>query len=151
MHGCSRTWFTVVASLVAACSVDLKVGPPTGDDEGGKADGASSGKVELKVTIATNTVGQSRADLGLSSAASQTRRIWFYDTPTLELYATGVILRSREIDGDADDSTVKLRPFTLDQLDSEFQANDDMKCELDRDPDSATPSCSLKAKVTARC
>ena len=55
-----------------------------------------------------------------------------------------MILRAREVEGDDDDSTVKLRPFTRPELDSALATNDDLKCELDRDPDGATSACSLK-------
>jgi hypothetical protein len=57
-----------------------------------------------------------------------------------------VILRAREIDGEPDDSTVKLRPFELTDLASQFRALEGLKCELDTLPDASTPSCSLKVE-----
>ena len=38
------------------------------------------------------------------------RRLYFYDTPGLDLYARGVVLRARATTGAPDDSTVKIRP-----------------------------------------
>jgi len=122
------------------------VGPGEPDEVGGKADGDSI-KTELKVTVDEGHIRRARRRLGLSNAKSETRWIWFYDTPALDMYAAGVILRAREIDGDDDDSTVKLRPFELDQLEPRFRTLDDLKCEIDRDPDGEAMSCSLKNDV----
>ena len=139
-----KFWLGLVTALVA-CSNEsaLEVGPGEVDPDDGKAD-ASDDKAELKVTVAPADIRKARYRLSLLNAQSQSRRIWFFDTPALDLYQAGTILRAREIDGDEDDSTVKLRPFTLEQLATEFRALDDLKCELDRSPDSETPACSLK-------
>lgn len=142
----SRIWLGLVTALVACGNqVALEVGPGEADDGGGKAD-AASGRAELKITIDPGYIQRARSRLSLVNAQSQERLIWFYDTPSLELFEAGVILRAREIDGDADDSTVKLRPFELDDLEPQFRVLDGLKCELDRLPAAATPSCSLKVE-----
>jgi hypothetical protein len=148
----TSTWirFSVVAALCSACAapdgIDVSPGEPELDDDGaGKADG-NNDKAELKVTIDPVHIRRARYRLGLWNDQSETRNIWFFDTMSLDLYNAGMILRAREIDGDDDDSTVKLRPFTRPELDSELRTNDDMKCELDRDPDGATTACSLKVE-----
>lgn len=141
-----RIQLTVVAALVGCegpAAVDVSPGEAE-DEVGGKADGDTL-KTELKVTIDASHIRRARSRLGLLNVQSQTRRIWFYDTLELDLYEAGVILRAREIDGDDDDTTVKLRPFTLGELNAEFRALDDLKCEIDRDPDSESTACSLKA------
>ncbi|HEY5928036.1 MAG TPA: hypothetical protein VIV11_40395 [Kofleriaceae bacterium] len=132
-------------TALVACGnqVALEVGPGEADDGGGKADGAEA-RAELKVTLEPTDIRRARYRLSLLNDQSQQRSIWFFDTPALTLLDAGLILRAREIDGEEDDSTVKLRPFTLDDLSEEFRVLDDMKCELDRLPDTATPSCSLK-------
>src|SRR5687767_4031810 len=123
MYVWSRSWAAVVTTVLAACDgSSLSVGPPAPELEPGKADGASSGKTELKVTIDEGHIARARSRVGLDNADSQTRRIWFYDTRALDLYEAGVILRGREVDGDDDDSTVKLRPFELDDLSDAFKA-----------------------------
>jgi hypothetical protein len=132
----------------AACSaspsdgLEVTPGEPE-EDAAGKAD-SDKDKAELKVTIAPSHIRRARYRFGLWNDESESRNIWFFDTTSLDLYNAGMILRAREIDGDDDDSTVKLRPFTRPELDDELRANDDMKCEIDRDPDGATSACSLK-------
>lgn len=121
----------------------LEVGPGEVEEVGGKAD-ASAGKAELKVTIEPTDILKARNRLSLRNDLSQTRRIWFFDTPWLEVHDAGTILRAREIDGHDDDSTVKLRPFTLAELAPRFRALDDLKCEVDRLPDTEMSSCSLE-------
>lgn len=140
----SQVWLGLVTALVACGDqVALDVGPGEAADDAGKADSAS-GRAELKVTIDPIDIRRARYRLSLLNAQSQEREIWFFDTQELELYEAGVILRARQIAGDDDDSTVKLRPFELGQLATQFQTLDGLKCELDRLPDTATPSCSLK-------
>jgi hypothetical protein len=135
----------VTALVACGDSGALEVGPGEVDDGGGKADSASS-RAELKVTIEPNDIRRARSRLALVNADSQQRQIWFFDTPALDLYAAGVILRAREIDGEPDDSTVKLRPFELGDLALQFRTLDGLKCEVDRLPDTATPACSLKVE-----
>jgi hypothetical protein len=135
----------VVTGLLAGCGSEpeLWVGPGEVETDDGKADGAE-GRAELKVTLAPTDIRRARYRLALLNAQSQTRRIWFFDTPELVVYDGGAILRAREIDGEADDSTVKLRPFTLVELAPEFVALDGLKCELDRSPAASKSACSLK-------
>ena len=140
--------FVLLLAVASACSgpsPSIDVSPGEADDDQGKADGASSTKAELKATIDAGDIRRARYRLGLLNADSETRRIWFYDTPWLEMYDAGVILRAREIDGDDDDSTVKLRPFSMNELATRFRSLDDLKCEIDRDLDSESMACSLKA------
>lgn len=140
----SRVWLGLVTTLVA-CNQEsaLEVGPGEIDDDTGKADAAEP-KTELKVTVAPADIRKARYRLSLLNDASQTRRIWFFDTSSLSLLDAGTILRAREVDGDDDDSAVKLRPFELADLAAEFRALDGLKCELDRSPQGATSACSLK-------
>jgi hypothetical protein len=135
----------VTALVACGDSVAFEVGPGEADDSGGKADSASA-RAELKITIAPSDIRSARYRLSLVNAQSQERQIWFFDTPALDLYEAGVILRAREINGEPDDSTVKLRPFELADLATQFRTLDGLKCEVDRLPDTATPSCSLKVE-----
>jgi hypothetical protein len=135
----------VTALVACGDQVALEVGPGEAADGGGKADGATT-RTELKVTIEPNDIRRARYRLSLVNAQSQERQIWFFDTAALDLFGAGVILRAREIDGEPDDSTVKLRPFELADLDTQFRALDGLKCEIDRSPDTATSACSLKVE-----
>jgi hypothetical protein len=134
----------VTALVACGDSVALEVGPgEAGDDGGGKQDSATA-RAELKVTIEPADIRRARYRLSLANAQGQQRQIWFFDTPALDLYGAGVILRAREIEGEPDDSTLKLRPFEMTDLATQFRALDGLKCEVDRLPDTATPACSLK-------
>jgi hypothetical protein len=144
-----RSCGALVATLVAAgCAGEavIEVSPGEADDApGGKADGDDGPRAELKVTVEPGQIRRARSRLGLRNDASETRRIWFYDTPRLELLDAGAILRAREIDGDDDDSTVKLRPLDAAAVDPGWLELDGFKCELDRSIERATSSCSLTA------
>lgn len=136
---------TVVATGCAA-EPAFDAGPGEDDDDdrlGGKADGDGGPRVELKVTIDPAHILRARSRLSLRNAASEQRRIWFYDTLALDLFETGAVLRAREIVGDDDDSTIKLRPLARTDLDPSWLELEGFKCELDRLPDRETPSCSL--------
>lgn len=133
----------VMAGCAAPSALDVSPGEAA-DLGGGKADGDHP-QTELKVTIDATEIARARSRLSLLNANSQTRRIWFFDTAALDLYEAGVIVRAREIDGDDDDSTIKLRPFSAAELASNFRKLDGLKCETDRAVDSATPACSLGA------
>jgi len=134
----------LVAAVVAGCAGDASlVVEPGESDGGGKAD-SDEPRAELKITIEPTQIARARSRLSLRNDKSQTRRIYFYDTPSLVLLDSGTILRAREIDGEDDDSTVKLRPFTIDQLGGSFQGLDGLKCEVDRTTEHASSACSLK-------
>lgn len=138
---------TVLVTGLVACSnqVAVEVGPGEAGDSDGKADSAS-GRAELKITLDPVDIRRARYRIPLVNAQSQERQIWFFDTPALELFEAGMILRAREITGEPDDSTVKLRPFELGDLATQFRTLAGLKCEVDRLPDTATPSCSLKVE-----
>jgi len=144
----SQLRLTLVTCLVASCAgsgAGIDVEPGAVDDTGGKADG-SDPRVELKLTIDPGSIARARSKLGLKTSRSQARKIWFYDTPNLDAFEAGLILRARKIDGAPDDSTVKLRPFTADDLDAETRGLPGLKCEHDRSATHDTPSCSLTAE-----
>ncbi|MDC0723114.1 hypothetical protein [Nannocystis bainbridge] len=66
--------------------------------------------VEIKQTVAATGHARALAVLGLRPQGALWRRLFFYDTPGLELHAGGVVLRARATVGEPDDSTVKIRP-----------------------------------------
>jgi hypothetical protein len=70
-------------------------------------------KVELKLTVLTTDEPHVQALLAARRAEPTRRRVYFYDTRELALDARHLILRSRLIQGEDDDSTVKLRPADL--------------------------------------
>lgn len=65
--------------------------------------------VEIKATIPEKQVDLALQAYGLSLNDND-RYIYFFDTPDLELFETGVIARARRIVGGQHDSTIKFRP-----------------------------------------
>lgn len=66
--------------------------------------------VEVKQTVAAHAHARALAVLQLRPQEALWRRLFFYDTPGLDLHRCGVVLRARATVGEPDDSTVKIRP-----------------------------------------
>ena len=134
----------LLAALVAGCGQEewLEVSDGEAEDVG-KADGADdTPRVELKLTLSDG--GERVRDrLHLAKSAGEKRSITFYDTTDLDLFEAGIVLRTRQIDGKPDDSTVKLRPLDPTLVDEEWFEENDFKCETDRTLARSVDSCSL--------
>ena len=134
---------TAVVATGCAPGEELTVGPGEPEDTTGKADGSDEVRAEVKLTIAPAHIRRARSRLRLDNAASEERSIWFYDTWSLDGLDAGLILRARDIRGDDDDSTVKLRPLAADEVDASWFDVEGFKCEIDRLVAAETPTCSL--------
>jgi hypothetical protein len=101
-------------------------------DRGGRAARATAGTdaIEVKVTVVERDETRALRKLGLKRADGEPRRIFFYDTPALDLYNNGVCLRAREM-ADACDSTVKIRPVEPRRVASKWRKLDGFKVEAD--------------------
>ncbi|MBA2661498.1 MAG: hypothetical protein H0U74_04340 [Bradymonadaceae bacterium] len=113
------------------------------EEVSGKADASAEPRVELKLMLANDEISLARDTFGLKRKIAALSAVYFYDTPELELYEGGLILRSRSQQGDVDDSTVKHRPMTNDDVDAELLGREGFKCEIDRSPDKEVSSCSF--------
>jgi len=133
--------------MLSACSPAPGSELAIGEDEG-KFDkaGAAETVVELKVSLAPETIDAALAAFKLKKSAAERRWVTFYDTATLELYARGLLLRSRKVKDDEDDSTVKVRPLDASLVKSSWFKLKDFKCEVDRTDASSVSSCSLTAE-----
>ena len=102
-------------------------------DRAGRAARATAGTeaIEVKVTVIERHEAVVFRKLGLERKHGEPRRIFFFDTPKLELYTHGVALRARELDGDACDSTVKIRPVEPDRVTGKWHKLDGFKLEAD--------------------
>ena len=143
--------------LVAALGC---MAPATGEGAGGGTDGTTAaGKadrgdevpasgMELKVTIAEGAITDALDALSLDVGDAERRYVTFYDSADLALFEAGIVLRSRKIIDDDDDSTVKVRPLLADEawaVAPELFEDEEFKCEIDRTPSAEASSCSLSA------
>jgi hypothetical protein len=87
--------------------------------------------VEVKVTIRPDQELRAGRALELNEDTADVRVIYFYDTPTLDLFDAGVALRARLVKGDDDDSTVKFRPVDAAKISNEWKQLKGFKLEAD--------------------
>jgi hypothetical protein len=87
--------------------------------------------VEVKITARIADEDEVRAALQESGEDPEKRRVFFFDTPGLQLFDAGVVLRARDIKGGADDSTVKLRPVDPDTVSVDWKKTSGFTIELD--------------------
>ncbi len=102
--------------------------------------------VELKLTVPASGQRSALRALGVDALDAQIRQVYFFDTPDLTLYDSGLNLRARRIQGKGEDSVVKIRPVEPDQLEAEWRLSPSMKVEVDAMPGGYVCSASLKGK-----
>jgi hypothetical protein len=100
-------------------------------------------KVEFKVTVLAGDEGKVQTLLQRHGGQPQRRKVYFYDTKSLALYGRDLVLRARVTHGDADDSTVKLRPVDLAGGDARWRQIEGIRIELDVVGDKQVPSAKL--------
>jgi hypothetical protein len=105
--------------------------------------------VELKLTVPATDHGAAIAGLGLDPLEAQIRQVFFFDTPDLTLYARGLVVRARRIQGRPGDTVVKLRPVDPDTLPAELRLSPAVGVEVDAMPGGYVCSASLKGKARA--
>ena len=103
-------------------------------------------KLEFKVTVLPAEEPQVQAELRRTGVSPARRKVYFYDTPELALFASDLVLRARVTDGDDDDSTVKLRPLPLPDIPAPWRATEGVRIELDVVGDRQVPSAKLDGK-----
>ena len=104
---------------------------------------ATMDAVEIKCTIRPDQELRAARAMEVDEDTADIRLIYFYDTPDLELFKAGVVLRARLVKGDTDDSTVKFRPVEPASISGEWQQLDGFKLEADWVGDRAICSVSL--------
>lgn len=100
-------------------------------------------KLEFKVTVLPDEEPKVQAELRRAGVSPARRKVYFYDTAKLALFAKGLVLRARVTDGDDDDSTVKLRPLPLPNIPALWVATDAVRIELDVVGKKQVPSAKL--------
>ena len=100
-------------------------------------------KLEFKVTVRPAEEPKVQVELRSAGVDPAHRKVYFYDTPELALFAEDLVLRARVTDGDDDDSTVKLRPLPLPDIPDRWRTTDDVRIELDVVGSKQVPSAKL--------
>jgi hypothetical protein len=115
------------------------------DSEGGRFDqlDPAIGKLEFKVTVLPAEEAKVHAELRRAGVDPVRRKVYFYDTPELALFAKDLVLRARVTEGDDDDSTVKLRPLPLPDIPAPWSTTDGVRIELDVVGARQVPSAKL--------
>ncbi|GIF20167.1 hypothetical protein BJ973_001926 [Actinoplanes tereljensis] len=99
--------------------------------------------VELKLVVPERG-GRS---LGLDPDRRPNRRVYFLDTPDLDLYRHGVILRFRDRSRERDDAVIKLRPVRPGRVPGWLRDADRFRMEIDALPGQSVCSGALKKRL----
>lgn len=99
--------------------------------------------VEIKCTIRPDHELRAERAMQVDEDTADVRLVYFYDTPDLDLFKAGVVLRARLVKGDADDSTVKFRPVEPASIARDWQRWKGFKLEADWVGDHVVCSASL--------
>jgi len=108
---------------------------------------AGADDVELKATIPHKQIHWGLRRYNLTTANDDERHIYFFDTPGLELFHSGVVLRARRIIGGDHDSTVKLRPVDPSKVPARWKKYAGFKIEADAGENGVVKSASLTMPV----
>jgi hypothetical protein len=102
--------------------------------------------VELKLTVSDSDRYSAIAALDMDPLEAEFRQVVFFDTPSLKLSDSGVVLRARRT-RKGGDTVVKLRPVTPADLPNKLRRSNSFTIEVDVIPGSLVCSGSLKGKV----
>ena len=106
--------------------------------------------VELKLTVPTPAQRATIQGLPIDPVEAQPRQVYFFDTPALDLFAAGVVVRARRIQGGGGDTVIKLRPVVPDELPAGLRADAAFKTEVDVVPGGFVCSGSFKGKASGQ-
>jgi hypothetical protein len=108
---------------------------------------AGADDVELKATIPHKQIHWGLRRYNLTQDNEEERYIYFFDTPDLDLFHAGVVLRARRVVGGEHDSTVKLRPVDPKKVPKEWKKYEGFKIEADASENGVVKSASLTMPV----
>jgi hypothetical protein len=103
-----------------------------------------SDSVELKLTVPEADQRSAVQSLGMDPLDAQLRQVFFFDTPGLDLYKAGVVVRARRVQKKGDDSAVKLRPVVPHELPAGVRESPNMTVEVDAMPGGFVCSACMK-------
>jgi hypothetical protein len=110
--------------------------------------GAHMDSIEMKMSVPDDQ-RMALADIGIDVMKAQIRQVYFFDTPGLDLFKRGVVLRARRSQGDADDTVVKLRPVDAPALPKKVRGSPNFKLEMDVTRGGQVISGSMKGERKA--
>jgi hypothetical protein len=108
--------------------------------------GANS--VELKLTVPVIAHRSTVLGLPMDPVEAQPRQVYFFDTPDLQLYRAGVVVRARRTAGGKGDTVVKLRPVEPADIPGDLKNDKAFNIELDALPGGYVCSASFKGRST---
>ncbi len=102
--------------------------------------------VEVKLTARIEDEDLVLGLLKESGEDAEERVVYFFDTPGLDLFDAGLVLRARKKQGDVDDTTVKLRPVDPARIPIDWTTTEGFEVEMDRVGDNQIISAKLTAE-----
>jgi hypothetical protein len=105
-----------------------------------------SDSVELKLTVPEEYGRSAVSALGVDPLDAHIRQVFFFDTPELALDEAGLVVRARRIQGEKDDTVVKLRPVVPAELADDVRRSKGFKVEVDAMPGGFVCSGSFKGR-----
>lgn len=114
--------------------------------EGLRVLGGQAPAVELKIVVPEHRGRR----LGIDPEGGPRRRVYFLDTPGLDLYRHGVIVRFRDRGRERDDAVVKLRPVVPGRVPGWLRTADRFRMEIDALPGRSVCSGALKERLGRR-
>ena len=112
--------------------------------------GKGATSIELKLSVPATGQRATIKGIGLDPVEAQPRQAFFFDTPDLDLYRAGVVVRARRIQGGSGDTVIKLRPVDPVTIDPELRRSASFKIEVDLMPGGFVCSASFKGVCTGQ-
>lgn len=112
--------------------------------------GKGSNSIELKLSVPAAGHHATIKGLKLDPVEAQPRQAFFFDTPSLDLFKAGVVVRARRIPGGRADTVVKLRPVDPAGIEAELRRSASFKIEVDAMPGGFVCSASFKGACTGQ-
>lgn len=112
--------------------------------------GKGATSIELKLSVPATGQRATIKSIGLDPVEAQPRQAFFFDTPDLDLYRAGLVVRARRIQGGDGDTVIKLRPVDPAAVDPELRRSASFKIEVDVMPGGFICSASFKGVCTGQ-
>src|SRR3954447_19554962 len=110
--------------------------------------GANS--VELKLTVPASAHRATIQGLPMDPVEAQPRQVYFFDTPDLQLFRAGVVVRVRRIQGGRGDTVIKLRLVEPDEIPVDLKNDASFNIEVDALHGGFVCSASFKGRSTGQ-